>query len=67
MTTDNKKERKPYDLTRIQIQEDWELDWWANELGATKEEVIDAVGTHGTSAITIREYIASMQQQSKIF
>ena len=59
------KEKKPLDLTRVHIQEDWELKWWADFFGATQEEIVEAVGVAGTSSEAVKEYLTTKELRSK--
>ena len=59
------KEKKPQDLTRVHIQEDWELKWWADYFGATQEEIVEAVVTAGTSSEAVKEYLATKEVRTK--
>lgn len=54
---DNLKITQPLDKTRINIHEPWEVNWWCNELGCTKDELVSAVRAVGTSAKAVRAHL----------
>jgi hypothetical protein len=60
---DNKSNRGNPDRLRISLSEDWEVNYWANELGISREKLIELVRTHGDSALNIRQAIR--EQASK--
>lgn len=49
--------KKPLDSTRIDVNEDWELDHWSKKFGVTKEQLKEAVETVGTSAAAVQKYL----------
>jgi uncharacterized protein DUF3606 len=60
---DNKSNRGNPDRLRISLSEDWEVNYWANELGISREKLIELVQRHGDSALNIRQAIK--EQASK--
>jgi hypothetical protein len=53
MMADNKNLRAPQDASRISMGEDYEVDYWTNKFGVSREELqraVDAVG-HGADAV----------------
>lgn len=54
---DNKKDIGSPDRDRINVHEDYELQYWATTLGVTKEQIKQAVAEVGTSAQKVREYL----------
>ncbi|MBO9702246.1 MAG: DUF3606 domain-containing protein [Sporocytophaga sp.] len=54
---DNLKKKRPQDATRINIHEAWELNFWAEELGVSKTELITAVVEAGTSVAAVKKHL----------
>lgn len=48
--------KKPLDATRIDVNQEWELDEWSKKFGATKEQLKEAIEAVGTSA-AVQKYI----------
>lgn len=42
---------------RIDFDSEWSVQWWALELGATEEEVCEAIGRVGPIAEDVRRYL----------
>lgn len=55
--SDDKTKRRPQDASRINIHQDYEVNWWCDELNCTKEQLKKAVEKVGTSAQKVREYL----------
>ena len=55
--SDDPNKRRPQDSSRINIHEEWELNWWSEELGVSKEKLKEAVQAVGTSAAAVRKYL----------
>ncbi|MES2430259.1 MAG: DUF3606 domain-containing protein [Bacteroidota bacterium] len=55
--SDNLKEIKPQDAKRVNIHEDWELDYWCTHFNVSKEKLIDAVVVAGTSVDDVSAYL----------
>lgn len=49
--------KKPLDATRIDVNEEWELDQWSKKFGVTKEQLKQAVEAVGTSAAAVKKYL----------
>lgn len=47
------------DRKLISLREDYEVRYWTQALGVTRQELIDAVQAVGPSAQTVRDYLAS--------
>ncbi len=54
---DNLNIREPLDKARINVHEEYELNWWSKHFGVSKQTIIDAVGKVGTSATKVKEYL----------
>lgn len=55
--SDDLKKRRPFDSSRIIIHEDYELNWWSDDLGVSKQAIINAVKAVGTSAAAVKKYL----------
>lgn len=49
--------RGPADRYRINVNEDYELRYWSEELGVTPERLRQLVHTHGVMAADIRKAV----------
>ncbi|MCE6989853.1 DUF3606 domain-containing protein [Dyadobacter sp. CY323] len=54
---DDKTKRGPADSSRINLSEDYEVAYWTEALGVSKEKLVEAVKETGTSAKAVREYL----------
>lgn len=54
---DNLKIRQPLDATKINIHEEWELEYWSKKLGVTRAALVQAVKTVGVSAAAVRKHL----------
>jgi hypothetical protein len=57
MMADEPDERRPADLTRIDISEGWQLAYWRKELQCTEAELRHAAKAIGPSANAVRAYL----------
>jgi len=55
--SDNLTKRRPQDASKININQEYEVNWWCEELGCTKNQLIAAVKEVGVSASKVREYL----------
>lgn len=55
--SDDKTKRRPQDASRINIHEDYEVNWWTHELNVSKAELVAAVKAVGTSAAAVRKHL----------
>jgi len=49
-------ERRPSDMANVDINEEWELRWWARELGLSEDQLKAAVREVGTATTQLRQY-----------
>ena len=56
---EDKEKRAPHDAARINMHEDYEVQYWAQELGISKERRQQLVDEHGTSATAVRKALGS--------
>lgn len=54
---DDKQKKGGADRSRININEAYELDYWSNKFGVSKDKLKDAVETVGTSADAVEDYL----------
>ena len=47
------KDRSPADLTRINLAEEWEIQWWCTKYGCTEVGLRRAVDEVGPSAVDV--------------
>jgi len=54
---DDKTKRSGPDRSKINMSEDYEVKYWAKELGVTREALQKAIDKVGNSAATVRKEI----------
>lgn len=52
----NDQERRPGDMANVNINEEWELRWWARELGFSEDQLKNAVREVGNATTKLRQY-----------
>jgi hypothetical protein len=52
---DDKTKTAPQDASRINLSEDYEVRYWTQALGVSKERLAELVHQHGNSAEKIRQ------------
>jgi hypothetical protein len=55
--SDNLRIRQPEDPKQINVHEDWELQYWSNKFGITKDQLRQAVQKVGTYADDVKNYL----------
>lgn len=55
--SDDKNIRGPADSKKINVNEDYELDYWTKQLGVTREQLRAAVAAAGTEAAKVRAHL----------
>jgi len=55
---DDKTLRAPQDSARIAMNEDYEVDYWTNKFGVSREGLQEAVDAVGNSASAVEHYLA---------
>lgn len=53
--SDDKSKRGPQDRSRISMSEEYEVRYWTEALGVSRERLEELVRKHGNSAEKIRE------------
>jgi hypothetical protein len=56
---DNKTKRGQPDRSKINMGEDYEVKYWAKELGVTREELQRVIDKVGNSAAAVRKELGS--------
>lgn len=54
---DDKQKNVNADRTKININEGYELDYWSNKFGVSKDKLKAVVQTVGTSAREVEDYL----------
>ena len=57
MMADDKSKRGPQDASRINVHEDYEVDYWTAKFGVTRAELEAAVKAAGTSAAAVARHL----------
>jgi hypothetical protein len=52
--SDNKADRGPADRARININEDYEVEYWSKEFGISPAKLRELVSKHGVMAADVR-------------
>lgn len=55
--SDDKSKRRPADRNQISLNEDYEVRYWSEAFGVTKEQLGAAVKAVGNSADKVREHL----------
>ena len=55
--SDDLSKRRPQDASKVNVNETWELEYWSNKFGVTKERLKEAVKAVGTSAVVVQNYL----------
>jgi hypothetical protein len=54
---DDLGDRGPRDRSRVNVYEDWEVSWWCDKWGCTREELKDAVDAVGVMALDVEAWL----------
>ena len=55
--SDEFDEYKHYELSRIEVAEDWEVRYWSDKLRVSEEQLRDAVKRMGHGVEAVRKYL----------
>jgi uncharacterized protein DUF3606 len=58
------KNRIPSDMTRVDLDEDWETRWWCDRFGCTEVELRNAVRKVGPSTADIERELKQAGKQA---
>lgn len=64
MTTTDSETRQPRDLARIDVYEQWEVQWWATRFNVTPEELHSAVREVGPDAAEVERKLKQAAKAS---
>jgi len=53
--------RRPQDSSRIALGEDYEVRYWTNKFGVTRDELAEAVGAVGNGADAVALYLGKVR------
>jgi hypothetical protein len=56
MNMDNNNYRGNFDTSRVNVHENYEVEYWANKFGVRPEQVRQAVEIVGMSSIDVEQY-----------
>jgi uncharacterized protein DUF3606 len=59
---DDKSDHGNPDRLRITLNEEWEVNYWTQKLGVSRERLHELVRKHGDSAENIREIIRTKER-----
>ena len=54
---DDLTKRRPLDASRINVHQEYELNWWCEYFNVSKARLIAAVNVVGTSAEAVKKYL----------
>lgn len=54
---DNLNDRGPQDRSRVNVNEEWELQYWSKKFGVSAQQLRDAVKAVGTSAEAVGKHL----------
>lgn len=54
---DDKTLRSPQDRSRVSMEEDYEVRYWAEKFGVSADRLQEAVNRVGNSAAAVEEYL----------
>lgn len=57
--SDNKAETGPQDRTRVNTSEDYEVRYWTQKFGCSKEQLLQAVQSVGPGAAAVEQHLRS--------
>lgn len=55
--SDDKTKTGPADDSRINVHEDYELEYWSKKLGVTKQQIKDAVTKVGVMVVNVKNHL----------
>jgi Protein of unknown function (DUF3606) len=54
---DDKSKRGPADATRVNIHENYEVEYWTKKFGCTKAKLVAAVKAKGVMAVDVKAWL----------
>jgi hypothetical protein len=55
--SDDLTKKRPLDATRINIHQEYEVNWWCDHFKVTKAQLVAAVKAVGTSAAVVQKHL----------
>jgi hypothetical protein len=55
--SDDLSKKRPQDATKVNVNESWELTYWSEKFGVTKDQLKNAVKAVGTSAALVKKHL----------
>lgn len=55
--SDDLSKKRPQDATKVNVNESWELNYWSEKFGVTKDQLKNAVKAVGTSAAAVKKHL----------
>jgi hypothetical protein len=55
--SDDLNKKGPQDASRVNVHEEWELKYWSEKFGVSKDQLKKAVAAVGTSANAVKNYL----------
>lgn len=62
---DNKNTRGPQDSARINVNEDYELQYWTKKFNVSADRLKEAVKQVGVSAMAVEKYLSGRSGQPR--
>lgn len=57
MTEETLKYRRPTDTSKVQIAQDWELKYWSDRFGVSRDKLRNAVAAAGSDVDAVRSLL----------
>lgn len=54
---DDKTKRRPADASKVNVNQQYEVNWWCGEFGCTEQQLRAAVTAVGVSAAAVRRHL----------
>lgn len=59
--SDNKQEKRPQDSQRINVNEDYEVQYWSKKFGVSRDQLISTVRRVGVMAEDVKKALIKNQ------
>jgi len=57
MTEEKVQYRRPTDTSKVQIGQDWEVKYWSDRFGVSRDKLRNAVATAGSDVEAVRSLL----------
>jgi len=57
MTEEKVQYRRPTDTSKVQIGQDWEVKYWSDRFGVSRDKLRNAVATAGSDVEAVRNLL----------